>query len=70
MARVILTMPNDVAKELGDLLSHLLNDTTLLNLVEGKLTGAYSTVNVNYGEGKIEIKFFSEEVKSNFWRDE
>ena len=70
MARVVLTMPDDVARELGDLLSHLLNDETLEDLVEAKLTGAYSTVNVDYGGGKIEIKFFSEEVKSDFWRDE
>jgi len=65
MARVILTMPIAVARELGGLLSHIDFDITELNLVNAELTGKFSTV--DYEPEEIKIGFFSEEVKSSFW---
>jgi len=68
MARVMLTMPIAVARELGGLLSHIDFDIIELNLGNAELVGCYSTV--SYEAGEIKIGFFSEEVKSGFWRDE
>jgi len=66
--RVMLTMPERVARELGSLLLHATSGVILQGMVNAKLTGSFSTV--NYEEGEVKIAFFSEEVKSSFWRDD